>query len=118
MFFCATWNDALFKTKYRNMKFLKVTILVFIVVAFTSCKCLHHVQGIVIDSETRLPIDNVVVKESGMYFMHTDSCGNFEITSMTGGIFGCPKISLSLEKEGYNKVKKNTSVAQVMSLLL
>lgn len=25
---------------------------------------------------------------------------------MTGGIFGCPKISLSLEKEGYNKVKK------------
>ena len=25
---------------------------------------------------------------------------------MTGGILGCPKISLSLEKEGYNKVKK------------
>ena len=38
--------------------------------------------------------------------IYTDSLGNFEITSMTGGIFGCPKISLSLEKEGYNKVKK------------
>lgn len=88
------------------MKFLKVTILVFIVVAFTSCKCLHHVQGIVIDTETRLPIDNVVVKESGMYFMHTNSCGNFEFTSMIGGLFRCSKISLSLEKEGYNKVRK------------
>ncbi len=32
------------------MKFLKVTILVFIVVAFTSCNCLHHVKGIVVDS--------------------------------------------------------------------
>ena len=106
------------------MKFLKVTILVFIVVVFTSCDCLQHIQGVVVDSETRLPINKVMVKrvmekeDSRNRAIYTDSLGNFEITSMTGGIFGCAKISLSLEKEGYNKVKKNTSVAQVMSLLL
>ena len=95
------------------MKFIKVTILVFIVVAFTSCDCLQHIQGVVVDSETRLPINKVMVKrvmakeDSRNRAIYTDSLGNFEITSMTGGIFGCPKISLSLEKEGYNKVKKN-----------
>lgn len=91
----------------------------FIVAVSTSCDCLQHIQVVVVDSETRLPIDKVMVKESRRdLVMYTDSLGNFEIISMTGGIFGCPKISLSLEKEGYNKVKKNTSVAQVMSLLL
>ena len=89
------------------MKFLRVTILVFIVVAFTSCDCLQHIQGVVVDSETRLPINKVMAKEdSRNRAIYTDSLGNFEITSMTGGILGCPKISLSLEKEGYDKVKK------------
>ena len=59
-----------------------------------------------VDSETRLPIDSVVVKESGMYFTHTDNLGNFEFTSMIGGLFRSPKISLSFGKEGYNKVRK------------
>lgn len=79
----------------------------FIVAVSTSCDCLQHIQVVVVDSETRLPIDKVMVKESRRdLVMYTDSLGNFEIISMTGGIFGCPKISLSLEKEGYNKVKK------------
>ena len=79
----------------------------FIVAVSTSCDCLQRIQVVVVDSETRLPIDKVMVKESRRdLIMYTDSLGHFEITSMTGGIFGCPKISLSLEKEGYNKVKK------------
>ena len=111
MFFYEIWNDTLF-LKDKNMKFLKVTILAFIVVAFTSCDCLQHIQGVVVDSETRLPINKVMVEivmakeHSRNRPIYTDSLGNFEITSMTGGILGCPKISLSLEKEGYNKVKK------------
>jgi len=89
------------------MKIIRVSVLVFIVVAFISCDCLRHVQGVVIDFETRLPIDKVMVKENGRdWAIHTDSLGNFEFTSMTGGLFGCPKISLSFEKEGYNKDTK------------
>ena len=61
MFFYEIWNDTLF-LKDKNMKFLKVTILAFIVVAFTSCDCLQHIQGVVVDSETRLPINKVMVK--------------------------------------------------------
>ena len=89
------------------MKVIKVSILVFIIVVFASCDCLQHVQGVAVDSITRLPIDKVMVKEvSKNWIIYTDSLGNFEFTSMTGGLFGCPKISLSFEKEGYSKVTK------------
>ena len=86
------------------MKLLKISILVFILAAFSSCDCLQHVQGVVIDSETQLPINKVMVKEKSKDWIgYTDSLGYFEYTSMTVGLFGCPRVSLSFEKEGYNK---------------
>ena len=86
---------------------IKINILlVFIFAVFTSCDCLQHVQGVVIDSETQLPINNVKVMRDADRVIYTDSVGNFEFTSMTGGLFGCPKISLSFEKEGYDKATK------------
>lgn len=92
------------------MNALYVSILIF-TAAFTSCDCLQHLQGVVIDSETRLPIDRVIIKENRRdRVIHTDSLGNFELTSITGGLFSCPKISLSFEKEGYSKeIKKYES---------
>jgi len=84
----------------------KLTLLVFIFAVFTSCDCFQHVQGIVIDSETQLPIDSVKVMRDAERIIYTDSFGNFEIASVTGGLFACPKISLSFEKEGYNKATK------------
>jgi len=89
------------------MKILKISILIFTFAVLNSCDCLQHVQGVVIDSETRLPIDKVMIKENSRdWVIHTDSLGNFEFTSVTGGLFGCPKISLSFEKEWYNKATK------------
>lgn len=85
------------------MKIIQISVLsVFVFAVFTSCDCLRHVQGVVIDAETRLPIDKTMVKEKDSdWVIHTDSIGSFEFTSMAGGLFGCPKISLSFEKEGY-----------------
>ena len=91
------------------MKSMKVSILLIIVAVFTSCDCLQHVQGVVIDSATRLPIDKVMVKENSKdWVIHTDSLGNFGFTSKTGGLglSNCPKISLSFEKEGYKKATR------------
>jgi hypothetical protein len=47
---------------------------------------------------------NVIINADS--FVHTDSLGHFEIFSPAAGLFVCPKISLSFEKEGYNKVTK------------
>jgi len=90
------------------MRILQRNILIFIFAIFISCDCLQHVQGVVIDSDTQLPIDSVkIIRDTGRIFhIYTDSIGNFEITTMTGGLFGCPKIKLSFEKEGYNKTTK------------
>ena len=88
------------------MNILKISILTFIVVVVVSCDCLQHVQGKVIDSETQQPISEVIVQKDTGYVIYTDSIGNFDFTTMTGGLFGCPKIKLSFEKEGYIKTSK------------
>jgi hypothetical protein len=85
---------------------LKISILSFIFAVFVSCDCLQHVQGTVIDAETQQPISEVAVKKDINVIILTDSIGNFEFTTMTGGLFGCPKISLSFEKEDYSKTTK------------
>ena len=87
------------------MKIIKVSILVFIVVFFTSCSCIQHVQGIVIDAETQLPIDSVKVELSKYpnMFVLTDSLGKFEYVTRAAFVDCTHRISLSFEKEGYNK---------------
>lgn len=89
------------------MKVLKFSLLVSIIAIFTSCDCLLHVKGIVIDAETRMPIDNVVIKEKDTdRVLYTDKLGNFEFGAMKIGLLTCPKTSLSFEKEGYVKTSK------------
>ena len=94
------------------MKKIKIIIIIILFVGtlFISCDCLVHIQGVVIDSKTRLPIDSVLVKEnmscdcSEREVIYTDSLGFFEYNSMVGGF--CPKFSLSFDKEGYKKKTK------------
>ena len=96
------------------MKIIKISLLVSVFAVLNSCTFLRYVQGTVIDAETKLPISNVRIGEDDSpdlivnadSFIYTDSLGNFEIFSPTAGLFVCPKISLSFEKEGYNKVIK------------
>jgi hypothetical protein len=66
------------------------------------------VQGVVIDSKTQLPIKKVkveVIKEPHI-IIYTDSLGKFEFLSKKIGLPCCPQISVSFEKEGYNKATK------------
>jgi hypothetical protein len=96
------------------MKIKTIIIIVFVVTLFISCDCLVHIQGVVVDSKTRLPIDSVLVKGDVYCYtcdledIYTDSLGHFEYNSMVGGF--CPKSTLSFEKEGYEKkIKKYRS---------
>ena len=116
----------------RITKIISVSLFCFVAVLFTSCDCLQHIQGVVVDSETQLPIEGVMVRtdfvvdsvariqtdsimpnnaygidwDSGVNGKYTDSSGNFEFTYMTGCIFVRPKIPLIFEKEGYNVLRK------------
>lgn len=88
------------------MKITKISILLFTVIVFVSCDCLQSVQGSVVDEATKQPISNVIVIKDNRDTIYTDSIGNFKIIGMTGGFFGCPKLSLSFVKEGYHKTTK------------
>ena len=97
------------KNKYTSK--LMICVTMFVATFFISCDCFVHIQGVVIDSKTRLPIDSVLVKENvscdicDREDIYTDSLGIFEYVSMVGGF--CPRSSLSFEKEGYKtKTKK------------
>ena len=111
---------------------LSVSLFCLVAVLFTSCDCIQHIQGVVVDSETQLPIEGVMVRtdflvdsvaqtntdmvmpnnaygidwDSGVNGKYTDSSGNFEFTYMTGVIFVRPKIPLIFEKEGYDVFRK------------
>jgi len=110
------------QNKQNDWKIIKVCVLIFISVIFTSCDCVQRVEGVVIDAETQLPIDKVKIMKAdteNTFVEYTDSLGNFEFYAISGGLFGCPKILLSFEKEGYIKINKkyNPSTRNVVVIL-
>ena len=73
---------------------------------FSSCDCMQFVVGTVIDDETKEPIPGVRVYKLGTEnFDTTDEQGEFEIRSISGGLFRCPTMKIVVEKEGYESVR-------------
>jgi hypothetical protein len=68
-----------------------------------ACDCNQDVSGTVLDSSTKQPIEGAYVQNAGKNHDHnyTDNKGNFEINSISGGFRGCPAMTVSLTKEGY-----------------
>lgn len=97
-----------------NIKKYKNLFLLLAFGSFVSCDCLQHVQGIVLDAETQLPIDSVIIVDNNLpdsllttdLILYTDSIGGFDFSSKVVGLFGCPKISISFKKEGYEITNK------------
>lgn len=111
------------------LAFISVVIISCVII---SCDCIQHIQGIVVDSEYRLPIEGVMVSRTdiiidsisqtpegvmpyneyginwdcGIHGVFTDSLGIFEFTYMTGYLLFSPNISLRFEKDGYSELKK------------
>lgn len=86
------------------MNFLKTTFILFLCMIAFSCDCMQNVSGIILDSETKKPIDSVFVKKisrsSGEY---TDSNGYFELRYTDGGLFSCPPMKIIINKKGYKQ---------------
>ncbi|SMP05277.1 CarboxypepD_reg-like domain-containing protein [Algoriphagus winogradskyi] len=87
----------------QKMRTLTIILTLATLATFTSCDCVQNVTGTVIDEQTEQPIQNAhVQKENKEYDQaDTDDKGNFEIMSISGGIFGCPPMAIIVSKEGY-----------------
>ena len=77
-------------------------ILIIFINLLVSCDCLQNGSGIILDEETKKPISNVEIKEVGKDFIqHSDENGYFEIQHISGGIFGCPDMTIIVSKSEY-----------------
>lgn len=72
---------------------------------FTSCDCYQVVTGTIVDIETKKPIDGVLVynKTKPTNKSQTIHDGNFEVTSISGGLSGCPPMTIIIEHSDYEK---------------
>ena len=64
---------------------------------------MQTVTGKVVDSVTKKPLSGVKVYKQGNkdVFSVTNQRGEFEVRSISGGLFRCPPMKIKLEKEGY-----------------
>lgn len=83
--------------------------------SLASCDCLQQVEGVVVDSDTSLPIKEVEVrKQYSNGTLHpivftTSLSGGFEFNGISGGPWGCPDVDLHFEKPGYQSVTRTFS---------
>lgn len=86
------------KTTMRQL----ITIF-FGLLFFTSCDCYQVVTGTVIDNETRKPIEGISIynKTKPKNKTQTDLEGKFELSSISGGLFGCPPMTIVVEHPDY-----------------
>lgn len=80
------------------------TPFLFLLVLFCSCDCLQIAQGTVYDQTTGKPLDSVLVyrdaKDLGEY---SNEKGEFKFTAISGGLCGCPPLTVKLNKSGYQE---------------
>ena len=96
------------------MKHFKLYLLIGITVFVYSCDTLQHVQGVVINYNSKAPIDSV--KITNFYrdttnvlpvnCIYTNSNGRFDFKAMTGGLLWSSKLKLIIEKDGYENLIK------------
>ena len=78
-----------------------ITIIVFINL-FSSCDCVQNGSGIIVDEETKEPIQNVEIIEVGKDFVQrSDENGYFKIRHISGGLFSCPDMTIIVLKKAY-----------------
>lgn len=88
-------------------------IYIISVLTLTSCDCFQHATGIVLDRQTRKPIENVSLykfkkNDSANSYskrIYTDKQGQFDYHCTSGGLMGCPDLILYFNKQGYKTIK-------------
>jgi 5-hydroxyisourate hydrolase-like protein (transthyretin family) len=88
-------------------------IYVLAVFTLTSCDCIQKASGIVLDRQTKKPIDSASIgkyeKEdtanSYSRRIYTNKQGQFDYHSTSGGVRKCPDLVLYFNKQGYKTTK-------------
>ncbi len=70
-----------------------------------SCDCLQYSRGVVLDSNTKLPVDSVCIQVENTInlYTYTDSIGNFTLEATSGSFLSrsCPPMKVFVAKPKY-----------------
>lgn len=85
------------------MKILRPRLILIFLSVLTSCDCVQNVTGTVLDAQTGLPLEGALVHEENMDNprVSTEKDGKFEIEGISGGLFGCPPMTVVISKDNY-----------------
>ena len=77
--------------------------LVFLsLILLSACDGLQEVSGIIVDSETKKPLNKVAIKElNDNYIDYSDENGYFEIHHVTGFTFSDNDLTIIVSKDKY-----------------
>lgn len=64
---------------------------------------MQEAKGTIVDKETKLPLSDVLVYNKVKEWSNeqTDSLGKFVLINTSGGISGCPPMTVVIKKSGY-----------------
>jgi hypothetical protein len=94
---------------------MKYVILLLFSILLFSCDCMQRASGVILDKVSRRPIAKVAISKyetetSDNPFssrQYSDTTGEFNYRSVSGGLFHCPGLNLYFSKAGYKNVKMN-----------
>jgi 5-hydroxyisourate hydrolase-like protein (transthyretin family) len=92
---------------------IRAGLILVISILLISCDCVQRATGVVLDKETKLPVQNVAIgkyvkEDSANYYArreYTDKDGHFDYRSVSGGIMHCPDLRLYFSQQQYNTLK-------------
>jgi len=105
---------------------MKYLFILFTLILLSSCDCVQGAKGMVLDKATKQPLEHVAIgkyeKEdpanSYSRMEHSGTAGNYEYSSISGGLFRCPPLKLYFSKEGYKTVRVNLNKVSSDTVLL
>ncbi|MBP3834967.1 hypothetical protein [Prevotella sp. Rep29] len=87
----------------------KIIYVILFLLLISSCEGFNHIEGVVMDSKTQLPISYALIIKNKNDSLYTDSLGKFIISHgmILTGPFGYPGMSVTFAKSGYKTIKKH-----------
>ena len=81
----------------------KIILTLLTLAILTSCDCRQIVTGTIVDKATKEPIDSAYIYKENRKNDNSfsDKKGNFSVNGISGGLFGCPPMTVVISKEGY-----------------
>lgn len=81
---------------------MRYFLVFFSLILFSSCDGLQEVSGIIVDSETKKPLNKVAIKELNKDFIdYSDESGYFEIHHISGFAFSDNDLTIIVSKDNY-----------------